>query len=231
MKSTIFSVLFGLIFSLTINSQTFTIPHDTIIATIETSDKLHNDMANIDSVSIKVVWKIVSHDFPSDWGSSLAICDNNVCYTNGGNFLLNGSAKTTGFINVGDTGIFYIWPDLTSASAGTHYLQVNMTHNSYSKDSWYIITKSTTGITTFKQSSALVSTFPNPTSDQLNVLFDESLGVKNIEISNMNGQLVYSNPISINSKIDVSQIPAGSYFVHLFNENRHIVGVSKFNKQ
>ena len=61
-----------------------------------------------------------------------------------------------------------------------------------------------------------VSIYPNPATSVLNV---SAAGYNQVEIINMLGQVVYSNSISNNAQINVSNLNDGVYFVRLSGAN------------
>lgn len=61
-----------------------------------------------------------------------------------------------------------------------------------------------------------VSIYPNPATSVLNV---SAAGYNQVEIINMLGQVVYSNSISNNAQINVSDLNDGVYFVRLSGAN------------
>ena len=61
-----------------------------------------------------------------------------------------------------------------------------------------------------------VSIYPNPATSVLNV---SAAGYNQVEIINMFGQVVYSNSISNNAQINVSDLNDGVYFVRLSGAN------------
>lgn len=61
-----------------------------------------------------------------------------------------------------------------------------------------------------------VSIYPNPATSVLNV---NAAGYSQVEVINMLGQVVYSNSISNNAQINVSNLNDGVYFVRLSGAN------------
>ncbi len=209
--------------------QTFTLPADTVSMTMSGSEKMYNDITNIADSSIYVSWTVAEHDFPADWGKFLGICDNITCYTNIGNSLLRGDTQTTAEIVKGTTATFYVLPDLTDAASGTHYIKIRMMNGSYTKDSWYIVSKFSTGVVSVSRSDAKIITFPNPASTELTVVHDAKMGVKNIVVSGLNGQQVASHKASDrDTKIDVSGLVPGVYVIQLLNNEGRVAGSTQF---
>lgn len=217
MKKAALLTLSGILICLNAISQTFTIQHDTMSAEIFDPYTFFNPITNTGSTNIQVTWKIVDHDFPPDWvNGSFSLCDNKKCYSIN-NGLFGGLSFTTNDILPGEEGSFKITPDLrTTTSTGTHFLRVRMTEGNYSKDSWYFVSRTLTGITSVDQSSVPVTLFPNPAMNELNILLEEHSPVKSISIYNMSGQMVRSaKPSGNRAKLDIADLPGGIYRVRL----------------
>ncbi len=67
-----------------------------------------------------------------------------------------------------------------------------------------------------------ITVFPNPFNDKLNVQFAVSLQGSQIELYNLLGSLVYTNKITSNLEIDMSQHPKGVYFIRIGTEEKMI---------
>ncbi len=211
-------------------AQSFTIPHDTTTVSMATYEKLHNDITNISDTAISLTWNVVSHDFPADWAETFAVCDNITCNTNTkNNLILGGKLYYMDVIEPGSIGSFYVLPDLTNASTGTHYVQIRMTNGSYSKDSWYIVSKFATGITSVSRSDAKVVVYPNPATDELTVVCDPEVNASQIVISGLNGQNVGNYTVTgSNAKVDVDNLAPGVYSIRLIGTKGHIIGATQF---
>ncbi len=65
--------------------------------------------------------------------------------------------------------------------------------------------------------------FPNPASDEINLQLDASVQVKSVDILNLNGQVVQTSNSLTNSKLDVSALSPGAYFVRLTLMNGEVI--------
>ncbi len=229
MKKTIIAAAIFFSISKT-NAQVFTIPHDTVKAVVSTYQNMYNDITNISTGDIAVSWNVVSHDFPSDWAAGFAICDNNNCYYNANNLLLDGKNYTTANIQPTKKGNFYVLPDVTNASPGTHYVQVRMAFGSQTTDSWYIISKFTTGISSIEKLNANIWTYPNPSLDDLTIVHDGSLRVAEVVIMNISGSVVYQKAANgdNNIKVDTRSFTNGMYYAKLVDKDGMTLGYTKF---
>lgn len=214
-------------------AQTFTIPNDTVEATVYTSLSMHNDITNTSGSDIQVSWRVTDHNLPADWASTFAICDNNLCYYNINNSLLGGNSFSTDPIAPSATGNFYVLPDLTNATTtGTYFVQIRMSSGPDSKFSWYIINKFPTSISVVKESNASLLAFPNPATDILILLINDDLNAEYALITNVQGQVVSKEPVTGASlSVGIKEFASGLYFVKVLNSNGSVLGTSKFIKE
>lgn len=223
-----FAIVSSSIFGGNLSAQSISIPHDTITATITTDDqKFYNKITNTASSAITVTWEIIEHDFPSDWQSSLAICDNKLCYS--GASLFDGVAEITDPIPVGTQGEFYVWPILSSATPGTHFIKIRMTVPLEAKDSWYIFTKNaTSGVVRVDLADNRIAIYPNPTNNEVTIFHDKSLNVSRILLTGITGNIIKTaSTIDEVSHISVGDLPAGMYFIQFTDTNNTAIKTSK----
>lgn len=213
-------------------SQSFTIPNDTVSRTVTTTDNLHNDITNVSSAPIQVTWNVVTHDFPADWAAAFAICDNMLCYSAASN-ILSGISQTTGNIAPGTTAVFYALPDVTTATPGTHYVQIRMASHSQTKDSWYFITKpGATGVVSYTRFDGQLVVYPNPASGAVKVLFSSDLNAKNLTVSDLTGKVVCKQAVSGTAAyLDVSKLPSGMYMLTIFGDSGQVLAISQFSNR
>jgi hypothetical protein len=74
--------------------------------------------------------------------------------------------------------------------------------------------------------------YPNPAPNDINVVFNESLGVKSIAIYNLIGKsmLVYKTQ-GKSAKLNIESLPAGIYFLRFMNQQGMVVATRKFTHQ
>lgn len=224
MRSVLIYLLPILLCMQNVDAQTFSIPLDTTKAVIPATGYMYNNIKNISSGVISIDWQVVSHDFPPDWQTTFAVCDNITCYYNGSNGTLmnaNGTGaapKTTDTFGAGRSSMFYVLMDLKNANPGSHYVKMNMTDGSTSKDSWYFVSKWPTGVVTVDQSSKEFVAYPNPAGQEVNVLYSKASGVSKVELLSLYGQTIgqYQAGNEV-TKINLENVSAGIYFVRLLN--------------
>jgi hypothetical protein len=152
-----------------------------------------------------------------------------------GNDVVVNSQHTTDPYQPQVPGIFYATFDGDAAAPGTSahirvLVEDNM--NGYSKTLTYVAYKFATGVVNVTKSDDEVVIYPNPAKANVNVIFDASMGVKNIAIYNLIGKAVSVYKVNGNSaKLDLTEIPSGIYFVRLINSQGKIVATRKITHQ
>ena len=124
--------------------------------------------------------------------------------------------------------------NFSTAEIGTHYLVVRLTDTStgYNKDVRYIITKAPTGVENVSNAAENVKLYPNPASNEINVVYDANADVKNIAVYNIIGKVVSVYKVAgPSANLNIENIPSGIYFVRLYNSNGNVVVTRKFTKQ
>lgn len=66
-----------------------------------------------------------------------------------------------------------------------------------------------------------LSIYPNPVTDILNINFESNEPI-NVAVTDMNGSIVYSETASFATKVDMTMLPSGMYFVKIGNENTKV---------
>jgi len=66
-----------------------------------------------------------------------------------------------------------------------------------------------------------ISVFPNPTSSNLNISFDTSVGRANVQITNVSGQIVMNDTIEGvgTTAVSTSDLASGAYFAQITTDN------------
>lgn len=210
------------------HAQYFTTEYDTAYSTITNDANVYNLITNVSGNDFAISWHVSGHDFPADWSSAsaLAICDNALCRTNAGNQLLSGTVFNTAPYEPGIPGDFHLMLDLTNASVGTHYLSVNLTHDTQSKEVLFIINHWPLGLTTtYSTNPPLI--YPNPATDQLTITGLQ--GMSRIVCINSYGQNILKQGVTGKDvTIHVSDWPAGIYSILYFDMQGHIAGSARF---
>jgi hypothetical protein len=220
------------------NAQTFSFGSDTVYNTplLGTSNDIHSDVNNLTSGNIKILWKVISSDFPTDWlGSSTGMCDNNLCYPV--RSIWPGSSRQTSENYASGRGTFKLQMTLTGASSpGTHYLTIrgyNAADTTDSVTTTFAITRSTVSVPGLSRTfNEEVTLYPNPAGNDVNIVFDGYTDVNIISLYNNIGRVVAVYKVNGNSaNLSLDNVPTGIYFARLVNSHGTTVATRKFTKQ
>jgi len=219
----------------TASAQAFTTQYDTTFTTLapDVSTIIYNKINNTQDTNITIKWVVISTDFPSDWMPNTGLCDINLCYSSAA--IWSGTSGTTYTPSyapgVGDFHMAITLP--SSASNGTHYMTVSLRNQAAgeSKTETYVINKWPTAVPTVNGSDD-ISLYPNPATNNLNILYNENTGIKVAVVYNMIGKAMVVNKVSGNSaSINIESVPSGIYLIRLFNADGNVVATRKFTKQ
>ena len=241
----IFTLISGFLLFFNSNSlkaqSSFTVQHDTVTYTWPggaTAQNIEDAVVNLSTVStdsIVVSWKVVGTDFPSDWKANTGICDNNLCYTLPGLWPSTGNMTSNKYAP--GNGDFHLQLNLSTVTStpGCHFVTVRMHNSAIVTDSateTYIVCNVTTGVPTIKSTDEVVL-YPNPASNELNIVYDANADIKNIAVYNIIGKLmtVYKVTGNNSANLNLENIPSGIYFVRLINAHGAVVATRKFTKQ
>jgi hypothetical protein len=229
------------------SAQTFVPAHDTVYYTYSgtANVEVHNDITVPGASNVVLKWKVVDENFTNDttWGNvgtvvdngnAVSMCDNYQCYTNFGNALLNGTEYTSDPYLAGATGLLKAGFSLGNANPGTHFVTFSLKDtagSNYTKNITFIVSKWPTSVTNVVRNQE-ITLYPNPTSDDLNVLFDASRDIKNVAVYNVIGKTMSVYRVNGSSaKMDVSKLPGGVYFIRLSDSKGRVVATKRFTKQ
>ncbi|MBL7719282.1 MAG: T9SS type A sorting domain-containing protein [Flavipsychrobacter sp.] len=225
-----------------VDAQTFTTAHDTVWTTYNTTGPLdiHNDITVPQGGNpIYVKWSVTATDFSTvpSWSadSNVSVCDNYNCYTNFLGYLLGGNVYMSDAYAVGQTGLFKLTVNIPNGANGTHYVTINMkdSMSAYNKNVTFMVTKYPVSTSSVRKSAPQeISLYPNPASDDLNVVFDDYDNIKSIAVYNVIGKAMIVYKVNGNSaKMDISKLPNGVYFIRLSDNKGQVVGTKRFTKQ
>jgi hypothetical protein len=247
MKKIILSIfcLLTVISARTAFGQGFTVTADTVWATWTEDPFIVNDKINdTGATDVKIKWQVVATDFPIDWADSFAlgICDNNVCYNNTSDtYLWNiatgmpGAIITSGTYSARTTGDpFHLQLALAAASNGTHYLTVcmkNAAGGTGCTNETFIINRNNNSVPEVVPGSGQSTLYPNPATNEVNIIYDANSNIKTIAIYNIIGKVMSVFKVSGNSaNLDVEHLPSGIYFTRMINSEGGVVATRKFTK-
>ncbi len=228
-------VLFGSTASF---AQTFSIEKDTVRLTYlqGTGLQFMRDSIVPGASSTIIDWRVIATNFPADWlATSPGICDNQSCYPMS---LLwpSGATKTSLAYGNGAGYVrdFHLQLNLTGATtAGTYYVVVRLNGGTTDTTQVYSVTFAPTAIHNISKSMDEISLYPNPTNNDINVVYDANADIKTISVYNIIGKAlaVYKPTAENSANLSLENVPAGIYFLRLINSKGEVVVTRKFTKQ
>ena len=238
-KTLLLSALIGLFSFHAATAQTFEAQRgDTAITAYTTGPtmEVYNRLRSTSSTPVTLEWKMTLDAIPASW-SLVGVCDNIACRTPASS--RDGSWKPTlpydSSYAANDFHIAYdnmmAVPNNTSAVAQITVREVG--NSSSQKTYTFIATKSTTGVVKVSRTDDEVVLYPNPARDNINVLFSEAAGVKNIALYNLIGKpvMVYRVQDNNSAKLDLNTVASGVYFMRLMNAQGTVVATRRFTRQ
>ncbi len=219
------------------NAQPFSVSADTVWHPYyQGYFAMYNGMTNNTTGPMIINWHIVpsaTNLLPS-WISDTAfgICDNGNCHTNVAQQLTTGTVFSTVNCPPGILQGYYAGLDFTLAVAGSGYFTVRLSYGSYTKDIVFVIGQFPTNVSGTSTLSELLSVYPVPARNLLNVKYAGEGTVKTISIFDVTGKAVAAHSIQDNeAQLDVSGLAGGVYFLRLTDAQGVLLGTKKFSKQ
>lgn len=216
---------------------------DTVYANVQfAANNIYDNISSVASGGVIIKWKVIATNFPADWqtGAALGVCDNTLCHSNYSNTLWNSSTNTGTSYTSGTYstagGDFHLALDLSSTTTtGKYYLTVQLADNSNAnstKTVTFLIGQNPTGVNNVTKTDD-IALYPNPATDQVNVVYSADDNIKTIAIYNIIGKVVkVYNPLDNSSaKLNIENIPSGIYFVRLIDTQGNVVATRKFTRQ
>ncbi len=220
-----------------LKAQTYTIEKDTVRLTFSGTDLMYMRDSIVPLTGSSIIdWKIVSTNFPADWqAQTIGICDNNSCYP--WSLLWPSGATKTSHLYSSTSGVrdFHLQLNIKDAStSGTYYIVVKLTNTTTLADTTqvYAVTFMPTAVPSVSKAIDEISLYPNPTNNDINVVYNANADVKTIAVYNIIGKVMAVYKVSGNSaNLSLENVPAGIYFVRLVNSQGEVVVTRKFTKQ
>ncbi len=213
-------------------AQAFTAPQDTIYGYATESFTIKTKLTNTSGSSLKISWMLDDYSTPANWMIS-GVCDNSQCHPFSN--VTGNQVKEASPIDAGAQLETYVDFNAAAAATGKSWATVKYwtkADQSDAKSVTYIATKVATNVNNVSKVDDNVTLYPNPAKENVNVIFPQNAGVKNIAVYNMIGKVVSVYKVVGNSaKLDIDNIPSGIYFVRLLDAQGHIVATRKFTHQ
>lgn len=215
-------------------AQSFTLTYDSTTTNISGSTGTINiiNPVVIPSGSVTLQWKVVYTNFPIQWIGGTGICDNHLCYGNVA--ITTGSTQTSDPYTVSGTNDFHLQANMDSFIAnGCYRVKVKLWNQASPNDSTittFTLCKYPASVPVVKLTEPVI--YPNPATNELNVVFDANADVNLISVYNLIGKVVSVYRVSGNSaNLNLENMPSGIYFLRLMSSNGQVVATRKFTKQ
>ncbi|MBD3638480.1 MAG: T9SS type A sorting domain-containing protein [Crocinitomicaceae bacterium] len=210
----LYTLLFVALLNFNLSAQDFTYsPSQYVFTELQTSQygECHIDIVN-DTAGVSYAWELVSNTLPSGWWYSL--CDYNGCYPgipNSGTM----QSITTNDAQNGVYGFFKLTinPEAIAGSGVVEiYVYDQTDYNIGDTVTMEFNHVSSVGIN--QNEIVSLSTYPNPTSDNLNIKNNGNTSVQ-YDILNVVGARIANGVVTVNETevVDMSKLPSGIYFV------------------
>lgn len=222
-------------------AQTFTVPSDTVYATIVTSSIVHDDITNITTAPMKLRWQVVATSFPADWlrPGAFSMCDNRTCIPNSGDTLLwrtatglPGATFLSDYYLPTSPGLFDLTLDLTTATTiGTYWLTAAITDpgSSYTRNVTFVINNLPLRVAAASKGEIGAAMYPNPAKNEVHV---ECKNAKTIVLFNGSGNVINVQTADKTGTIlDIQNLAQGYYFVKILDSNGGVLMFGKFEKE
>jgi hypothetical protein len=245
MKKFLFSLItiFSLVGSTHSEAQSFSIEKDTVrlVYSYTTGGMQMLRDSIIPTGSVTLTWKVASCNFPANWLSagSPGMCDNKYCYNfSGATGIWPGGPGATEVSNpysATGTRDFHLQLNLSSTAIttyGTYYCVVNATGGSTDTNMVFAVTLNAPNAVQNVTKTEDILLYPNPCTNDINIVFDGEPDVKTIAVYNNIGRMVSIYKVSgTSANINLENVQSGIYFVRLMNSQGMVVNTRKFTKQ
>ena len=185
-------------------------------------------LVNMHSDSIQINWRLLSDTVPnSAW--SLQLCDNKNCYP------LPNTPKTSLMFGPGDSLNMHalIAPNLTAGS-GWMKISAQIVGDTFPAVilTYHANVTVTSGINNITGEPNTINVFPNPASDVITVDGLIPSNAVTIQILDLQGRIVSTESRIENTSFtkNISQLPAGCYFIKVLDTENKLTAVKKFSK-
>jgi len=238
------SLVIGFLVPRAAQAQSFTTQYDTVYATVNGISAVYDYIINTGSTSVTLNWKVIACNFPHDWlgVTQFGICDNQYCYGNNSDMHLWNDTTDVGqtftslpYPDTTTRGKFDLSLDLTATtSTGTYYVTINLASvgiGSTSRNITFIISKWPTSVPGVSRTDN-ISLYPNPASNELNLVYEGLPDVKTIAVYNIIGKVMSVYRVNgTSANLDLENVPSGIYFARLMNAQGDVLATRKFAKQ
>jgi len=226
------------------SASSFHMTADTVWATPVGSGVDVNDNIVVTATdSVTILWKVIASDFPADWvghaggtSNGTGICDLNLCYPMYSLWPATGNMQCKYPVGSGDYHFQSSISTFSAVSAGTHYVTIRLQNQAVPTDTAYatfIITKNwPAGVGNIDHNNANIQLYPNPASNEVNLVYEGLSDVKTIAVYNLIGKVMSVYRVNgTSANLDLENVPSGIYFARLMNAQGDVLATRKFAKQ
>jgi hypothetical protein len=187
---------------------------------------------NTGNDTLTLSWEVISDSAQPGW-TYTGFCDKNNCYE----FLLGSKHSFT--MNPGTTGILelHLTQGCVPGTGNVKFLLWNAADSAGTVQLVTMVVDMTQGVACTNGIAPITTEqfaiYPNPASEQLKVTLPQNLNNGRVEIFNILGSKVYSQPVSSSEtirNIDLTGFEAG-FYIAAITEAGKIVATKKFAKQ
>lgn len=194
------------------------VPNDTInmIGMMEDLETLSIQQLNTSTNILQLKWAKLSESVPAMWEAS--VCDNQVCYTS---LVDSGSMNP---INPNDYGLLltHITPHVNYGTAVIRYVVWDITNPAIKDTLTYILTVTTTSGSPDGENKNAFSIFPNPASENINIISNLPAGFQFL-IIDIYGRKIENGCSKTNLiSIDTKNFRNGIYSMSILTEHNII---------
>jgi hypothetical protein len=226
--------------SANVMAQSFIMP-DTVKMNASGFVDVHATVNNLTASPFKLQWRVIGNNLPST-AASPGVCDNVGCY-NMPDLWPSSATKLSNTYASGIMGDIKLSVDFTNVTpiGGCYYVKIRANQQgggaADTAVTTFVACKIAPTVTTNVAVANVhnvneVNLYPNPATNEINVVYDEAADIKSVAIYNLIGKLNNVYKVSGNSaNLSIENLPSGIYFVRLMNTLGQTVVTRKFTKQ
>lgn len=225
--------------SLNTQAQSFTLDRDSSHGFWEGpyDINVHIKATNKLSSNLTLKWRALDLNLSPNWTFGGA-CDNIDCKTSGSIGSIPGSAFSMFTTNpmapgeVQDFKVIFNGDAATNGSRATFLMEID--GGGTTDTALFIAVKTPAGISTTVLQNKDITVFPNPANNYIDVVYNPSADVKNIEIFNLIGKRIINYRVSSKTSARCEfndDMPSGIYLLRVIDSKGQLVTTKKFTKQ
>ncbi len=189
------------------------------------------------SGTVKIKWNVFDYsgtngNLNSGWTFG-GVCDNFECRS--ASLTLGGTNWTSDDYSTNYGDFHAVFNADNAAANSIAWVRAKVVDNgnaSSTRTITLLASKSPTGVTSVIRSDDNIVVYPNPATNNVNVIFDKNSKIRSIAVYNLIGQATDMYRVSGNSaNLQLTDAPAGVYFLRMLDDRGNIVATRRFNRQ